>query len=303
MSYSEILPNLIVIGAAKAGTTSLCHYLNQHPQVHVSPIKEPNFFALEGGMVNFRGPGDEQNINYHSITQLAVYQAHFQPNNNQSIICDGSTLYLSSPIAAKKIKFYTPEAKIIAILRQPAERAFSNFLYAHLRGREPLTDFEDALTAEQQRISQGWGPLWHYKQRGFYFEQLKLYFDLFDQSQIKVYLYEDFITNPLQTTHDIFQFLGINSTFTPDVSMQLNESGMPKNKFLHQLLIHPTTVNIASYIPPKIHRLLTHYLKKPNLVKPKLSPTIRHQLTQIYQPDIINLQNLINHDLAHWLTS
>src|SRR5688572_7713518 len=125
-----VMPNFLIIGAAKAGTTSLYSYLNQHPQIFMSPVKEPNFFALEGEKLNFRGPGDAQVINRYSITQLESYRAHFKGITQETCIGEASTLYLDHPKAVERIQHYTPKARLITILRDPVERAFSNFLHA-----------------------------------------------------------------------------------------------------------------------------------------------------------------------------
>ena len=94
-----VMPNFLVIGAAKAGTTSVYEYLKQHPQIWMSPLKETNFFALEGETLNFRGPGDQDYINRFSITKIEDYLNLFQGVSNQVAIGEVSPLYLYSPKA------------------------------------------------------------------------------------------------------------------------------------------------------------------------------------------------------------
>ncbi|MDM8531058.1 sulfotransferase [Anaerolineales bacterium HSG25] len=298
------IPNLLIIGAAKAGTTSLHHYLNQHPQIYMSPVKEPNFFALEGQQVNFQGIGDNLVINRHSITDWQQYQDHFQPNRGETVIGDASTLYLSSPTAASRIYHYVPQAKIIAMLRHPIDRAYSNFLHARRDDREPIHDFLQALEIEERRIEDNWGPLWHYKSRGFYYNQLSPYFQRFTSTQIKIYLYEDFIKKPQAILQDIFSFLNVDPTFVPDTSIQFNASGIPKNRTWHRFLSqrNPIISPIVAIIPYKIRKQLLVMMQKQNMEKPLLSVDERKRLSQLYKSDVIQLQALLQRDLTHWLT-
>ena len=122
-----IMPNFLLIGAAKAGTSSLYGYLKQHPQIYMSPIKEPRFFALEGETLNFNGP--TRGINQTSINTLEAYSQLFQKVTTEKAIGEASTIYLSSPKAPERIKHYLPDVKLIAILRDPSERAFSSYMH------------------------------------------------------------------------------------------------------------------------------------------------------------------------------
>ena len=140
-----VMPNFLVIGAAKAGTTSVYEYLKQHPQIWMSPLKETNFFALEGETLNFRGPGDQDYINRFSITKIEDYLNLFQGVSNQVAIGEVSPLYLYSLKAPERIRHYTPDTKIIIILRNPVDRAYSSFLHLIRDGREQIRNFAQAL--------------------------------------------------------------------------------------------------------------------------------------------------------------
>ncbi|TCJ15544.1 sulfotransferase, partial [Rubrobacter taiwanensis] len=182
------LPDFLVIGAGKAGTTSLYYYLRQHPQVYMSPTKETNFFALEGQRVAFRGPGVEERINAWTITELSEYERQFAGVRGERAVGEVCPLYLYSERAAERIKRHVPEVRLIAVLRDPAERAYSSFLMLRRSGREPLEDFAAALEAEDRRVAGGWEYAWHYRRAGYYHEQLSRYYALFDPAQIRVYL-------------------------------------------------------------------------------------------------------------------
>ncbi len=297
------MPNFLIIGAAKAGTTALYYYLKQHPQIFMSPVKEPNFFALEGQKPNFRGPGDGEAINRFSITDIEAYQALFEGAENALAVGEASPLYLYSPDAPKRIRRHIPNAKLIAILRNPVDRAYSAFLHLLRDGREPHTDFRKALLEEERRIQEHWEHIWHYKAVGFYYIQLMRYYDLFDRDQIRIYLYEDLKEKPIELSRDVFRFLGVNADFKPDMSLRFNVSGVPRNKIIHAFLSkpHPIKSLFKPLIPVKLRQRLVVTLRNRNLAKPEFPIAVRRELVELYREDILKLQALIKRDLSHWL--
>lgn len=302
------MPNFLVIGAAKAGTTALYHYLNQHPEIYMSPVKETNFFALEGEELNFCGPGDQAVLRrskiVSSVTSIEEYRGLFGRVSGEKAIGEASPLYLYSPKAPERIRHYIPEAKLIAVLRNPVERAYSNFLMMIRYGsREPITDFSRALQEEERRIKDNWEHTWHYKRMGFYHAQLKRYFDTFDRDQIRVYLYEDLTDKSDGVLQHIFRFLDVDDTFSPDMSSRHNVSGIPKNKALHDFLRkkHPIKSILKPLTPEGLRQRIITSLQNRNLEKPPLSPEVRRQLVEAYREDILKLQDLIQRDLTKWL--
>ena len=303
-----MLPNFLIIGAMKAGTTSLCQYLNQHPQVYMSPIKEPNFFALEGSSLDFSGAEGKEKIQRwlerEFVTNIEEYRALFRRVSSEKAVGEASPMYLYNPVAPSRIKHYIPEAKVIAILRNPVERAYSAFVYMRRDGREPLSVFSEALQAEENRIANNWEWIWHYKNVGFYYSQLKRYFDMFDQDQIKVYLYEDLKADPLHVVEDIFRYLGVDDSFNPDTSSKHNISGVPRNRALSWLLFerNPVKASLRLLLPEGMRRHVSVSLKSRSLLKaPSLTPEVRRELIEVYQDDILKLEGLIGRDLSEWL--
>jgi len=297
------MPNFLIIGTAKAGTSALYRYMKQHPEIYMPRFKEPRFFALESEKVTCLGPGDNQRFNRRTFTNINDYLTLFQGVSNEKAVGEASTLYLYNPRTPGRIKYYVPNMRLIAILRDPAERAYSAFLHLVREGWEPLIDFKQALRKEEMRIRGKWEPLWHYKGMGFYYGQLKRYFDIFDQKQIKVYLYEDFKTYPIDTLQNIFHFLGLDETFTPNMSTKPNVSGIPKNKRLHSFLVKPSLIKklLKPFLPTETRWRLKNILKNKNLVKPALHPEVRQQLIELYKEDIFKTQELIQRDLSKWL--
>lgn len=218
------LPNFLIIGAAKSGTTSLYRYLSQHPQVFMSSFKEPQFFAYEGQSLDgFLGEWIPKNykkvgINYRDPYSLDTYQQLFKDVRREIAVGEASTHYLYRPESIVNIKRHVPNVKIVVILRHPAERAFSQFLMLRASGREPLDDFHSALLAEPHRLAERWVPAFHYTQMGYYQRQLKHYYDAFGHENIFTCLHEDLISEADDLLRRLFKFLGVDDCFEPDTS-------------------------------------------------------------------------------------
>jgi hypothetical protein len=314
------LPNFIIIGAAKSGTTALYHYLKQHPQIYMSPMKEPRFFAFEPGELEFGGPGDTA-LHRSTLVNLEDYQALFLNVSGERAVGEASPVYLCSPKAAGRIKSFVPEARLIAILRHPVDRAYSHYLHQIRDGVEPLTDFSQALQAEEKRVHDNWEYRWRYKELGFYAVQLRKYFDTFDRKQMKIYLYEDFNTDPQRVLRDVYRFLSVDDTFVADTSVRYNMSGVPRSKVIHAVLSKLQKATQVTFdwapqqesdtqatLPGRLAkspwlekaRQFGIGLKNRNLVKPPLAPEVQKQLLEDYREDILILQDLIRQDLSRW---
>ena len=296
------MPNFIIFGAMKSGTSSIYIYLKQHPDIFMSPVKEPGFFAFEGEKT-IEGPGVQEWFDRNIVKDLESYQKLFTEHQQEKAIGEASPFYIYYEKAAENIKKYLPDVKLIAILRNPADRAFSNYVYALSSGGENLSNFQDALAAESERINKNWVPKWHYKNAGFYYRQLKPYYERFDREQIKICLYENFVSNPNLFMQDIFKFLEVDSSFTPDMSRKYNRSLVPRNQLLNKFLIesNPVKSAIKYFLPSKLSQKLKRKAFKKNLHKPELQPKIRQQLMTEYQEDIFKLQQLTHQDFSSWL--
>lgn len=239
----------------------------------------------------------------NAITDLETYQALFDGVTDEIAMGEASTSYLYSEKAPQRIYHYIPDVKLIAILRDPVERAFSHFLFSLSNGREPIRNFAKTIAREEKRIADNWSFQWHHKRRGFYYLQLKRYFELFDSRQIKVYLYEDLKKDPLGLTQNIFRFLEVDDNFSPNVKKKHNPTKVPKNETLNSLLNRPNLLKTGFNIlvPQAIRQPIANYLKQKNLGKPKLSKKIRRQLIEDYREDILKLQDLIERNLSSWL--
>ena len=290
------MPNFLIIGAMKSGTTALYYYLEQHPQIYMSPVKEPNFFCS----------GARESWDIESVKRVRAYQYLFKGVSDEKAIGEASHCYLYEPQAVARIRQHLPDAKLVAILRNPVDRAYSHFLHMVRNGTEPLTDFVQAIREEETGANQN-RSVQDYVGRGRYYAQLKRYFDAFDRKQLKVYLYEDLTNAPIDTLQDTFRFLGVDDSFVPDVSLQRNVSGYPKNKTLDKFLSRPSSVKDALkvHLPARLRWRLSKAfddLKTRNLVQPPaVQPEVRRQLVEVYREDILHVQELIQRDLSGWL--
>jgi hypothetical protein len=289
------MPNFLIIGAMKSGTTALYYYLEQHPEIYMSPVKEPNFFSSQ-----------EQESAADAVTHIGTYQHLFRGASGKRAIGEASHSYLYEPGAAAEIRRYIPEAKLIAILRNPIDRAYSHFLHMVRSGTEPLDDFAQALREEEVGIYKE-RTFQDYIGRGLYYNQLKRYFGTFPQEQVRVYLYEDLSGAPISTVQDAFRFLEVNDSFVPDVSLRRNVSGQPKYKTLDGLLRSQSRIKHAAkiYLPARMRWRLSKTfddLKTRNLAEPPpVQSKVRRQLIGVYREDILKVQELIHRDLSGWL--
>jgi len=293
-------PNFIIIGAMKAATTSLYTYLKQHPDVFMTSIKEPMFFNNFQKRNNFKLQGRKTK----KITTFEQYNALFKGVKTEKAIGEASPAYISNKDCPTLINKHLPNAKIIAILRQPVARAYSNFLHARRADREVIADFETAFNKEKERKAENWSPLYYYKGKGYYAEQLERYYNLFPKENIKVLLFEEVIKNPIETAQEIFEFLNIDNSFVPDTSKKANVSGTPKGMFgwlIMKLRYYSIIPNIqfSKYLPQFIIQFLFRSAyKKASPLNPKVKTRLTHKF---YKEDILKLEKLIGKDLQHWL--
>ncbi len=296
------MPNFLIIGAQKAGTTALWHYLDWHPQIYMSPVKEPGFFVFKDDKPDFCGPKDLDSFRYVT-TDLESYSNLFAGASNEIAIGEASTWYLYSSKAPNLIQKYIPNVKLIAILRNPVDRAYSSFMHLIRDEREPESDFAYALKEENSRINNNWEYLWHYRQMGFYSLQIKRYFEKFTPSQIQIHLYEDLNHNPSELLKKIFRFLNVDETQMPEVYTRLNISGTRKSKLIENLLQEDNTLKnfLKPVFPIKFRKNIANYMRTKNYKKPSCPLKIRQELIEIFREDILELQDLIQRDLSHWL--
>ena len=297
----EKKPNFIVIGAMKAATTSLYTYLKQHPEIFMTKDKEPMFFNNFQQENNYKILGSKRK----RLTTLEEYLTMFKDVKNEKAIGEASPAYIYNPKAPQLIKEYLPNVKIIAILRHPTDRAYSNYLHSKRADRENATTFQESIELENKRIEDNWSPLYHYIEKGYYSVQLKRYYKLFPKENIRVYLFEDVVKNTKETLKDIFNYLGVDENVEIDTSKKANVSGTPSGlmgwilKKMRYYNLMPKFA-ISDYLPRFVVKLIFRSVYKP---PEKLDKNLRRDITEKYYKEEINtLEKLIKRDLNSWLS-
>lgn len=295
-----MLPNFLIVGAAKSGTSSLDYYLSQHPEIYIPRKKEAHYFSIPDFPASFRGPGDE-GMNEYTIRSRTDYERLFDDVREEKAVGESSVFYLYYPETAERIRQEIPDAKILIILRNPVDRAFSAYMHLIRDEREHLP-FDQALAAEASRKQMDYEPMWLYQELGLYSEQVKRYLDVFGPSQVKVIVFEEFIANPHAALKDVFQFLGVDAEFTVDTSIRLNESGQVKSRWLYNFISKPNFLKeaIKPLFPTAVRERLGLRAKSMVLEKATMESQVRAQLADNFAPEIGKLEALLNRDLKKW---
>ncbi|NTU74013.1 sulfotransferase [Candidatus Roizmanbacteria bacterium] len=287
---SNIKPRLIVGGASKSGTTALFYYLRQHPDICLSAKKELHFFSRICLEQTSRGPGDRYVLAEIPNT-FDEYMSFFNHCNGGKIAIDISPSYLYHYESADMIKTHLGEVKIVFILRNPVEKAFSQYMHLVGEGREKL-GFEDALAKEDEREVARYSDMWLYKRSGFFADAIDHFFKVFGRDNVKVVFFEEFLSDPQGILHEICLFSGIDGEFRFEPVYDVNRSGHPKSALLAKLIApNSLTYFLRRIIPQGIGRIGRKLIKDWNVAdKPKLSDDIRSLLLTSYIDDIRRLE-------------
>jgi hypothetical protein len=294
---TERLPNFILIGAQKSGTTSLYHALRKHPEIFLSTWKEPKYFMVEHDGTYAAGPPPAR-----MVTDWSSYLNLFSESGHAQAVGEASVMYLSSYFperTARQIRERLPNAKLIAILRHPVDRAYSAYTFFRSRGFESVSNFKDALSLEEERIKANTQPDLFYLRNGLYGEHLEKFLRFFPRDQIKVFLYEDWSQRPQEVLKEIFSFLAVDSNITI-CPLKRAVTTVPRNRIVAQIL---KTFNrrLAPHLPRMIRKAARLLVKINSKPPPPLDLRTRNQLIDYFEQDIRKLQSLIGRDLSHWL--
>jgi Sulfotransferase family len=291
-----MLPNFIVIGAAKAGTTALYWYLAEHPAVFMSPVKETNYFAYgldPSGRLLYGDP----EVHRFPIRTLEEYENLFADTGGAVAVGEASPIYLECPHTASRIRELIPATRLICSLRHPVDRAYSDYQMHLLQTGQRLDQARD-LTP-RARWAQ---PNSRWMQIGRYHDQLKRYFDLFPASQLHIFLFDDLRSEGLLTVQNVYRFLGVDPWFSPDFDAPHNVSGLPQSRVVEGLL---TSRRIRSAVEPWIPKRAANWIRRLRMSNmrrpPQLPAEMRQELTGHFRDDIRRTSNLIGRSLEHWL--
>jgi hypothetical protein len=290
------LPNFVFIGAPKSGTTALWWYLSEHPEIYAGPQHHIGYLAYvtdESGEPLY---GDPEMHKWH-VRTLEEYEALFEDAGSATAIGDISPIYLETPHAAARMHELIPHARILASLRHPVDRAYSDYL-KYLRKHGTRIDPEYHLTPDAEWVQ----PDSHWMLLGRYHEQLSRYYDLFPRKRIHVFLAEDLRNDTAGALREIFAFLGVDQDFTPDTSTPHNVGGVPSSLLLERLLTNQRLRSLAKPLVPRALADRLRSLRTANMQKPPPLPQdLRRKMTETLAVEIEKTSELTGIDLSHWL--
>ncbi|NJL83394.1 MAG: sulfotransferase [Chloroflexaceae bacterium] len=300
------LPTFLIFGVQKAGTTSIYSYLKEHPQIYMSPLKETNFLSKDSDNLS---PEEWENHQFSSekrakIRNFEQYCQLFTEADGEIAIGEASPNYLFHyETSIKNIRRFLPDVQLIAILRDPAERAYSDYLM-HIRDNIPLKSKSFGTLIESH-------PQSFIFRKGFYYTPLKQFFDAFSSDKIKIYLYDDLCEDALGLMQDMFEFVGVDRQFCPNVLRKEQVAEIPKSRVVNQILVEKnplrTTVSLIlkSFLPVESRQRLRRRFIEWNSHSKSQSPLLikyRQKLIDMYHDDLLKLEDLIQRDLSGWLT-
>jgi hypothetical protein len=289
----EKMPNFFIVGTPKAGTTSLYYYLDEHPEIYMSPIKETNYFSQK----DIKAQGLYYNEEH--INTPEDYAAQFRDVANEKAIGEASVSYLFYPDVAERIKEFNPEAKIIMVLRNPLDRGFSHYLMDKRLGfiKSSLEDivYDEGKTPALELFYQ------QYISLGCYYAQVKRYLDAFGSNQVKVFFYEDIIKNIDGTVKEIYSFLGVDNAYNAAVDQKHNVFLAPKNSFIEKLYALKSFRTMAKKLLGENVRKKVKNIFFIKEKKPVLSSALKAKMNELFREDILKTAELLNKDLSKWL--
>jgi hypothetical protein len=287
-------PNFFIVGGRKCGTTSLYALLKRHPEIHMPKDKEPHFFGSD--------------IHARPTSTMDRYLAMFSRAEDQKRIGEASTGYLYSRLAAKEIKQFSPDARIIAMVRNPIEAVYSLHSEYVFSRAESIVDFEAALEAEGRRKQESYLPppaapleFLYYRDCVKYTEQIRRYFDAFGRENVRVIILDDLQADTPGVLRETLSFLDVQTGFTTDLRVR-NPNKLVRNETLQDYLLNPSRgfAHNARKLPGNalIRSLVWLNTKKGS--RPSMSPDLRRRLLAEFAPEVERLSALLDRDLTHW---
>ncbi|REJ83064.1 MAG: sulfotransferase [Bacteroidetes bacterium] len=298
MSY----PDFLIAGTARAGTTSLYYYLKQHPEIFLPKVKEPCFYTFANQKISYR-----KGKFAFAVTNPEKYSRLYSAAQSGQIKGDLSTPYLYlHERTISNIKRYHPspdQLKIVIILRNPADRAFSQYMWKRRDGREEL-EFEEALNEEENRMKLGFSFDYFYRDRGLYYNQVKAYLENF--SQVRIFLLDDFKKDTTGMMKELCRFIGVSNEFEFKMEKERNAGYEPRWNLLGRIVTAESKLkfHILNHIPENLKSGIRNQLDKWNSIsnqKAQMKIETRQRLTEFYTEDMKKLQKLIGRDLSDWM--
>jgi hypothetical protein len=300
-------PDFIIVGAPKAGTTALHSALALHPDVFTTTPKEPKYWLCgDAPPPHWVGPGDAHS-QQEWVWRRRDYDALFRPAAEHQVRGESTPFYLWSYPAHRRIAEHLPEVKLIAVVRDPIDRAYSNWMHLWSDGLEPVADFETAFCRQADRIDAGWAPFWRYRDLGLYGRQLDHLYRYVDPARVLVVRYKDIVEWPAETVDRVCRFLGIAESHL-DVIPRDNVRDYAEPGWRTDLVgpVVRAGAWLGQFAPPRVWRRLSvpmiAQLSSGDSHRPRLAAETRARLVPHFADDIALLTQLTGEDFSLWLS-
>jgi hypothetical protein len=299
------LPDFFIAGVPKAGTTALHSALARHPDLFMSAVKEPKFFLTDGPPPAEGGPGDVKTYREH-IWRREEYEALFDAAPAGTLKGESTPFYLFSQAALGRIRAMIPEARLIIVLRDPVERAHSNWAHMWSAGLDPCEDFLEACAQEEQRVAAGWADFWRYTGLGMYGEQLRHLYCVFPPEHVLVFRYRRLLTDPVSALDRVCAFLGVPAGLITEVPRE-NVTAHPRPSVRHRVVAtgRRASAAVSTLLPGHLGAGLTdqleHLLQADGEPRRPLTTEQREALIPRFEADIRLLEAITGEDFADWL--
>lgn len=304
----SLQPDFLIIGAPKAGTTALHAALAQHPQVFSTTPKEPKYWLCDDAPPPaWSGPGDKHS-QQEWFWRRRDYERLFEPARPDQVRGESTAFYLWNTGAHRRIGEALPEVRLIALLRDPIDRAYSNWMHLWCDGLEPVADFEEAFALQDQRVEDGWAPFWRYADLGRYGEQLEHLYRYVDPARVLVLRYRELVDEPTATLDRACRFLGIDEGVVDSVPRDNLRNFVEPG--LRSDVLGPVVragARVGQFAPPEVWRRasapLVRRLQAGGGHRPKLSAEARERLVPHFADDVALLSRLTGQDFADWVST
>jgi hypothetical protein len=300
-------PDFLIVGAPKAGTTALHAALAQHPQVFTSTPKEPKYWLCDDAPPPaWNGPGDAHS-QQEWIWQRDEYARVFEAAEPGQVRGESTPFYLWSRGAHRRIAESLPDVKLIAVVRDPIDRAYSNWMHLWSDGLEPESDFVRAFELQDERVAAGWAPFWRYRDLGRYGEQFAHLYEHIDPRRTMILRYRDIIDDPQLTVDRACDFLGIDTGMIGSIPLDNARSYVEPG--WRPSVFGPVVragARLGAFAPPQVWRkasvpLVGLLSGREEAHRPHLTEDQRASLLPAFEDDILRLRKITGQDFSDWL--
>jgi hypothetical protein len=295
------LPNFLIIGAPKSGTTSLFYYLGQHPDIYFPARKELHYFSYPYLKESSKGPGDVDTLS-NLCKNTEEYEAYYDEVKKESAVGEISPSYLHYYNVADIIKSKLGLVKIVVVLRNPVEKAYSQYMHM-VRDQRETMGFYDALLAENERKEKGWGGIWSYSGSSLYADGIEKYHSVFGKDNVKIILFEDMVDNTNTVVSELFSYLDVDSAIKSKTSTIYNRSGNSRSRMVSNFFLKPNGIKkiIKTIIPERIRGSIRLTLLDLNIEKKELMDLkSKKYLIEFFRQDVARLEDILGKKL-NWL--